>query len=92
MKNDKTALDELFKKTDLREVSKSQRQDKIGGGIIKLVGEEYLVLKARILSARLHHDAANGLTPLPQFEKQFDQNEGFSLEFSSSTITLAVEW
>ena len=48
VKNDKTALDELFKKTDLRAVSKSQRKDKIGGGSQNSRGKN--MLSSRLVS------------------------------------------
>ena len=64
----------------------------MGGETIKLAGVDYLVVKAQILSAQWHQEAAAGFTSLSKFWKQFDKKEGFSLAFPSSSDSLPMKW
>ena len=91
-RKDAETLDGLFRKTDVRRIAASQRKDRVGGETIKLAGVDYLVVKAQILSAQWHQEAAAGFTSLSKFRKQFDEKEGFSLAFPSSSDSLPMKW
>ena len=71
---------------------RADRGDNKAGETISLSGRKYICLRARIQTARMHHDAMNGLISLAQLQTLYDRNEGFTLRFDGVDDTLTLAW
>ena len=68
------------------------KQNNLAGQTVVLSGRKYVCLKATIKTARMHHDAINGLISRAQLQTLYERNEGFTLSFDGTSELLTLSW
>ena len=63
-----------------------QKKNDIAGNITAIGGKQYLILKATILCATLHHTAVAGDLSLAQVKQAYRLNEGFFVRYNGTGI------